>query len=138
MHQKHTHVKINCIDPNGDSYLIEVSENTENYCQAAPALYMNAIMVASMCANKGELKQVIWLFDHWNFPEIPNLSSLSSIERLKVFAAVIKRNKDNEDIPRHFILFAKAKYNNMVKYFKTHVKVEELLKELAPELDDVL
>ena len=135
-YQKHTHVKINCIDPNGDNYLIEVSENTKIYCQAAPALYMNAVMVASLCSNRKELKQVLGLFDFWNFPEITNLCDLRCIEPLKVFAEAIKRNEENKDIPRHFILFAKAKYKSMVKYFKEHVNIEELLEELAPELDD--
>ena len=137
-YQKHTFVNINCIDPNGDSYLIKAIESTEVYLQAAPALYMNAVMVASLCANRNELKQVFGLFDYWRFPEIANLCSLRSTEEMKVFASVIKRNEKNKDIPHHFILFAKSKYKSMVKYFKEHVDIDELLEELVPDLEESL
>lgn len=134
---KRTIVNIKCIDPDGQSHLIEVLQSTQFYWQSAPALYMNAVMVACLCANKKEAEQVIKLFDTFDFPEIAKYgwnNELYRIECLKAFASAIKKNEQNEDIPQHYIRFAKDKFNSMFKYFKEHVTVEKILYWLAPNL----
>lgn len=122
------HIKIECVDPHGAEVIVFArTEETSNFKTEGVALYMNKIITTCLFKDKNEFDSVKSLFKDYEDCQSDDVNKLNEIfEQLQKFKDVITRNESNDNIPTHFIKYAKQEYKKLVEYIKERVAIEKI------------
>ena len=125
---KYVNIQFECYDPNHSRIVVENGTNeTDDFITEGPVLYMNKIMIICLFKDKKEwcnVKDIIYN----NYPALSDKDKLKeTLNKLKVFKEVIKRNEGNVNIPSHFISHAQNEYKRIVNIIQEKVEIDKIL-----------
>lgn len=123
------YINVDCKDSSGHCLKDNISiYGTSNFLIQGGALYMNLVARICLFKDKSEYESVGYSDFLRRYLSCGSDDGVleSTIERLRILKAVIKRGEENDSIPPSFISVVRNDYETILRYIKENVELERV------------